>query len=64
MHAEFAENILSIGKHIHEVADGSTLITTNITDAALQQRLGDGQDTFAGEFFPGTQCQLFDFLCK
>ena len=62
MHAEFAQNVLRVGQHVHEMADRRALVAADITDAALQQRLGDGQNAFAGEFLAVAQPQLFDFL--
>jgi hypothetical protein len=62
MHAELAQDVLRVGQHVHQVADRRALVSPDITDAALQQRLGNGQNAFAGEFLAVTQPQLFDFL--
>ena len=62
MHAELAQNVLRVGKHVHEMTDRRALVAADITDAALEQRLGDGQNAFAGEFLAVAQPQLFDFL--
>ena len=64
MHAEFAQNVLGVGQHVHQMADRRALVAADIADAALQQRLGDGEDAFAGEFLAGAEPQLLDFLGK
>ena len=62
MHAEFAEDFLRVGQHIHQMADRRALIAADITDAALQQRLGDGENPLAGEFLAAAQFEFLDFL--
>ena len=52
----------NIRQHVHQMADGRALVSPDIADAALEKRLGDGQDAFAGEFLAVAQPQLFDFL--
>ena len=64
MHAELAQNVLRVGQHVHQMADRRALIAADIADAALQQRLGDGEDAFAGKFLAGAEPQLLDFLGK
>ena len=64
MHAELAQNVLRVGQHVHQMADRRALVAADIADAALQQRLGDGEDAFAGKFLAGAEPQLFDFLDK
>ena len=62
MHAELAQNILRVGEDIHQMRDGCALVTHDIADAALEQRLGDGEDALTAEFFARTDAELFDFL--
>ena len=62
MHAELAKDVLRVGEHVHEMADRRALVAPDITDAALQKRLGDGEDALAGELLAVAQPQLFDFL--
>ena len=62
MHAELAQNVLGVGQHVHQMADRRALVAADIADAALQQRLGDGENALAGEFLAGAEPQLFDFL--
>ena len=64
MHAEFAQNTLSVREHVHQMADRRALIAADITDAALQQRLGDGEDALASKLLAGAEPQLLDFLGK
>ena len=52
MHAEFVQNVLGIGQHVHQMADRRALIAADIADAVFQQRLGDGEDALAGEGLP------------
>ena len=49
MHAELAQNVLRVGKHVHQMADRRALVAADIADAVLQQRLGDGEDALARE---------------
>lgn len=62
MHVEFSQQVLSIGEHIHQVRDRSPLVAADITDATLQQRLGNRQNPLAMEFCPGAKSQFLYFM--
>lgn len=64
MHPEFAQNLLCVGQHVHQMADRRALVSADIADAALQQRLGDGENAFARKFLAGAEPEFFDFLGK
>ena len=50
MHAQFFENIVRVGQHVHQVRNRRALITRHVGDAGLQQRLGHGENSLAAEF--------------
>ena len=64
MNAQFVKDFLGISQYIHKVGNGRTLVTGNITDAGLQQTLGDGQNALAAEFFTSTDTELLDFFLE
>ena len=47
MHIEVGQDALGIRQHVHQMRDRRALIATDITDAGLQQRLGDREDALA-----------------
>lgn len=61
MHAEFAQNVLRVRQHVHQMADRSALVAADISDAALQQRLGDGENALARKGLAGAEAQFFRF---
>ena len=61
MHAELIEDGARIGQHVHEVRDGRALIAADVTDARLQQRLGDGEDGLALEGLARRELQRLHF---
>jgi len=44
--------------------DRRTLVAADITDAGLQQRLGDGQNAFAPKCRAAAQAQRLDFSAE
>ncbi len=61
-HTEFAQDDAGIRQHVHQVGNRRALITADVTDARLQQRLGHGQDPFAfelGAFVEAQRLHLF-----
>ncbi len=63
-HAHLGQDVLRVGQHVHQVRDRRALVAGDVSHARLQQRLGDGQDAFAGEFLARAEPQLLDFLGK
>ena len=61
-HAHLGQDVLRVGQHVHQVRDRRALVAGHVGHARLQQRLGDGQDAFAGEFLARAQTQLLHFL--
>ena len=61
-HAQFAEDVLSVRQHVHQMADRRALIAGDIADAVLQKRLGDREDAFALEHLAVADAQLFDLF--
>ena len=62
--AQIIERLTCIREHVHQVRDRSALVATDIADARLQQRLGDGEDRFAFESLTRRELQRLDFLGK
>ena len=61
MHAEIVEHVLGVGKYVHQMRDGRTLIAADIGDAGLQKRLGDRENALAAEGLSLLQLQVLDF---
>ncbi len=49
MHSEVGENVVGIGQNVHQMRDGRTLVTGDVGDAGLEERLGDCEDALAAE---------------
>ena len=64
MHAELVEHILGVGEHVHQMRDRRALITADVRDAGLQQRLGDGENALAAKFFAFAEFEILHFACK
>ena len=64
MHAEFAENVLRVAQHVHQMRDRRALVAGDVADAALQQRLGDGQNAFAAELVACPEPEVLHFAGK
>ena len=64
MHPEFAENALGVRQHIHQVRNRRALVARHITDAALQQGLGDRQNALATKFLAIAKAEVLDFASK
>ena len=62
MDAELFHDVVRVGEHVHQMRDRRALIAGDIADAALEQRLGDGEDAFAAELLARADPQLLDFL--
>src|SRR5206468_660860 len=60
--AELLHDVAGIGEDVHEMRDRRALVAGDVTDAALQERLGDGQDAFAAKLLAGADPQLLNFL--
>ena len=62
VHIELGQHVLGISQHVHQMRNWGTLVTPDITDAALQQGLGDREDPLAAELFSCPESQFLDFL--
>ena len=62
--AELFQQLLRIGQHVHEMRDRRALIAADVTDAGLQQRLGDRENALAAEFLSGAEAKFADFVCE
>ena len=62
VHAEFLQDLVGVGQHVHQVRDGRTLVAGHIAHAGLQQGLGDREDALAAELFARADAQLLDFF--
>ena len=62
--AEFLQDLVGVGQHVHQVRDGRTLVAGHIAHAGLQQGLGDREDALAAELFARADAQLLDFFLK
>ena len=60
--AELLHDVAGVGKHVHQVRDGRTLVSGDVADAALEERLGDGKDALAAKLLAGADPELLDFL--
>ncbi len=60
MNAEVFHYVPGIGKDIHQVRNRRPLIATDITDAGLQQRFGDGENPLAAKDLASPELQVFD----
>ena len=60
MNAQFGQDVVGIGQHIHQMRNGCPLVARHIGHAGLQQGLGDRQYAFAVKLFAGTQLEFFD----
>ncbi len=58
--AELAQHVVRIGEHVDQMRDRRALIAGHVGHAGLQQRLGNGENSLAAEFFPGAEPQLCD----
>ena len=56
------QDVLRVGKNVHQVRDRRALVTRNIRDSGFEQRLGDGEDALAAKHFALPQAQLLDFF--
>jgi hypothetical protein len=61
VHTEILQDLLCVREHIHQVRDRRALVTADIGDAGLQQRLGNRQDTLACKRIARAQPEFFDF---
>ena len=61
---KLAKKFLGIGQHVHKMADRGTLVSPNIADAAFQQCLCNGKDTFAGKGVTFAEPEVLHFLRK
>ena len=64
MNAEFRHVAGGVGEHVHQVGNGSALVSAHVGDAGLQQRLGNGEYALAAELLARAQTQVFHFACK
>ena len=61
-HAEFGQDLLGIGKNVHEMADRCALVAADIADAGFEQGLGQGENALAVEGFALADLEFLDFL--
>ena len=64
MHAELVEHVLGVGQDVHQMRDRRTLIAADIGHPGLQQRLGDGENSFAAEFLAVAEFEILHFACE
>src|ERR1700722_18865925 len=64
MHAEVVQHILGVGQYVHQMGNRRALITADIGNAGLQQRLGDRENALAAEFLAFTKFKILHFACK
>ena len=62
VHPKLIQDRAGIIQHVHQMADRRTLITADIGNAGLQQRLGDGENALAFEGITVAKPQNLDFL--
>ena len=62
--AEFLEDVVGVGQHVHQVRDRRALVAGHVGHAGLQQRLGHREDALAVELGARRQLQLLDFLLE
>jgi hypothetical protein len=62
MDAHLVHQLLGVDQDVDEVRDGRALVAADISDAGLQQRLGDGQDALAMEHLAVAQAQQLDLF--
>jgi hypothetical protein len=64
VHAPLVEDALLLGvaEDVHQVGDRRALVATDVGDAGLQQRLGDGEDALATEGLASAGAQVLDLL--
>ena len=64
VHTELREIRLRLDEHIEKMRNGRALITADVRDARLQQRLGDRDDAFAVKRIAAAEPQAVNFLAK
>ena len=64
LHAELRQRLLGIGQHVHQVGDRRALVAADVADPALQQRLGERQDTLAAELLARSELEILHFPAK
>ena len=64
MHAQFAKDALRVRQHIHQMRNRRTLVARHVADPALQQCLGDRQNTLATKLLAGAEAEVLDFAGK
>ena len=62
MNVELTQDLFGVGEHIHQMRDRRALVARDVSDARLQQRLGDGEDALAAELLPVTELEVLHFL--
>ncbi len=50
MDAEFVEDVVGVGQHVHQMRDRRALVAGHVRHPGLQQGLGDREDSLAAEF--------------
>ena len=60
--AVLGQDVLRVGKHVHEMRDRRALVAGDIGDAGFEQGLGDREDALAVERLAAPEPQLLDFL--
>ena len=62
MNVELTQDLFGVGEHVHQMRDRRALVARDVSDARLQQRLGDGEDALAMELLPVTELEVLHFL--
>jgi len=61
VHAQFVEQVARLDHDVEQMADRRALVSTDIGDAGLQQRLGHRKDALAAEGLARAKAQLGRF---
>ena len=64
MHAQFLQDVVGVGQHVHQVRYRRALVARHIRHTRLQQGLGDGQNALAVELVAITQAKFLHLLHK
>ncbi len=60
--AEFFEDVIGVGEHVHQVGNRSALVAGYVGNAGLQEGFCDGEDAFAAKFLALAEVKFLDFF--
>ena len=60
--AEFFEDVVGVGEHVHQVRDRCALVAGYVGNAGLQEGFCDGEDAFAAKFLALAEVKFLDFF--